>query len=223
MSALVGVYLTSDVDCLESVQDEPARRSSHERNPRGGSDYELRGESWRVLALFSQGLGLSLSTGRFGAGGMLEVTFKRNAQRPPLYGLRSYEAAPSHVTTKLKEHPASAFLFSVGAGRTCRHRTAVRCVTMYFFSAEAAAVKNHHHERGLLGAVQVASPPPSSKWTAWTDWFAQAVQGALMLDYYYMPTRHVRGSFWFGRVLPDNITSSFARQWRADVAVDMQW
>ena len=28
---------------------------------------------------------------------------------------------------------------------------------------------------------------------------------------------------WFGRVLPDNITSSFARQWRADVTVDMQW
>ena len=44
-----------------------------------------------------------------------------------------------------------------------------------------------------------------------------------MLDYYHMPTRHVRGNFWFGRVLPDNITSSFARQWRADVTVDMQW
>ena len=44
-----------------------------------------------------------------------------------------------------------------------------------------------------------------------------------MLDYYYMPTRHVRGSFWFGRVLPDNITSSFARHWRADVTVHMQW
>ena len=44
-----------------------------------------------------------------------------------------------------------------------------------------------------------------------------------MLDYYHIPTRHVRGSFWFGRVLPDNITSSFACQWRADVTVDMQW
>ena len=44
-----------------------------------------------------------------------------------------------------------------------------------------------------------------------------------MLDYYHMLTRHVRGSFWFGRVLPDNITSSFARHWRADVTVHMQW
>ena len=39
------------------------------------------GESW----LCFRRLGLSLSTGRFGAGSMLEVTFKRNAQRPPLY------------------------------------------------------------------------------------------------------------------------------------------
>ena len=30
-------------------------------------------------------LGLSVSTGRFGAGCKLEVTLKRNAQRPPLY------------------------------------------------------------------------------------------------------------------------------------------
>ena len=39
------------------------------------------GESW--FCFFR--LGLSLSTGRFGAGCKLEVTFKRNAQRPPLY------------------------------------------------------------------------------------------------------------------------------------------
>ena len=33
---------------------------------------------------------------------------------------------------------------------------------------------------------------------------------AWIINNYYMPTRHMRGSFWFGRVLPDNITSSFA-------------
>ena len=62
------------------------------------------GESWLC---FSR-LGLSLSTGRFGAGSMLEVTFKRNAQRPPLYAatlereethlpLPAHEVIPNHA------------------------------------------------------------------------------------------------------------------------------
>ena len=81
---------------------------------------------------------------------------------------------------KTKDHFTRRHFFSVGAGRTCRHRTAMAHRKIYFCRAEDAAFKHHHHERGLLGAVQVVSPPPSSKWTAWTDWFAQAVQGALM-------------------------------------------
>ena len=50
---------------------------------------------------------MSLSTGRFGAGSMLEVTFKRNAQRPPLYAatlereethlLPAHEVIPNHA------------------------------------------------------------------------------------------------------------------------------
>ena len=39
------------------------------------------GESWLCFCR----LGLGLGSGRFGAGSKLEVTFKRNAQRPPLY------------------------------------------------------------------------------------------------------------------------------------------
>ena len=48
---------------------------------RVGLSLSCLGESWLCFCR----LGLSLSTGRFGAGSMLEVTFKRNAQRPPLY------------------------------------------------------------------------------------------------------------------------------------------
>ena len=128
-----------------------------------------------------------------------------------------------------KDHFSRRHFFSVGAGPTCRHRTAVAHRKIYFCRAEAAAVKHHPHQHGLLGAVQWSVRRRAANGLRGLIGLLRLCKArscakrAWAIEGDHMPTRLASGSFRLGRVLPDNITSSFARQWRAHVTVDMQW